>query len=102
MQHKRRWFAGLLGFCAAQAMLVTGLSMAIGLLVFDVSPAIGWALIAGGFMLAMFAVIDPLVPEATPFFTGAIKLAVLGVLLLSTALTVYSVITGQNQLPWLS
>lgn len=102
MQHKRRWFAGLLVFCAAQAMLVTGLSMAMGLLVVDVSPALAFVLIAAGLLLGLFGVIDPLVPEATPLFTGAIKLAVLGVLLLSTALTVYSVITGQNQLPWLS
>ncbi|MBX2851332.1 MAG: hypothetical protein KTR15_06270 [Phycisphaeraceae bacterium] len=102
MSHKTRIVMGLLAFCVAQAVLVLGLGLLLGAFGTHEPLAAALALIAASLLLAMTCVIDPLVPEAGKFFTAAIKLITLVVLLVCTSHVLYSVITGHYDLPGLS
>lgn len=101
-REKTRIVMGLLGLIFAQAVLVLGLGLLLGVLGTHQPLPVALALISASMLLAMTCVIDPLVPEAGKWFTVAIKLITLVVLLACTSHTLYNAITGQYDLPGLS
>lgn len=92
----------LLCFCAAQTLLVLGLARSLDVFKSGEAVPVALALIAAGLLLAMWGVIDPLVPEAGRLFTWAIKGAVFAVCLLGTTLTLINVVTILHEVQWLS
>lgn len=77
MKHAAETALRLTGFCWAQCMLVLGLLLLMPAVNRDNGPAFGLALVAAGLFLAMWLVIDRLVPDASRFFTGTLKLVLL-------------------------
>ena len=102
MSTKPQIVLGLLCFYTAQALLVFGLALLLDVFKTDEGPIVALALIAASLLLAMWGLIDPLVPEAGRVFTWAIKGGVLAVFFVCTALTLFKVTTGRHELPWLS
>ena len=92
----------LLCFCAAQTLLVLGLAQAFGLFESDEGLPIALALMTAGLLLAMWGVIDPMVPQAGRLFTWAIKGPVFAVCLVCTAVTLVDVVTILYELQWMS
>lgn len=64
----------LTGFCWGQCMLVLGLLLLVPTVPRGSGPATGLALVAAGLFIAMWLVLDRLVPEANRFLTGTLKL----------------------------
>ena len=77
MKHAAVITLRLTGFCWAQSMLVLGLVWLMPATAHEGGPAYGLAMIAAGLFLAMWLVIDRLVPDASRVFTGTLKLAAL-------------------------
>ena len=88
----------LLCFCAAQALLVLGLARSLDVFESGEAMPFALALISASLLLAMWGVIDPLVPEAGRLFTWAIKGGVLAVCLVCSTLTLIDVVMILHEL----
>ncbi len=77
-------------FCWAQSMFVLGLSQLVSQMPempADMQLTMGLAFVAAGLFLAMWLVIDPLVPQAGRIFTGTLKLAMVVLFYICSAAT---------------
>ena len=81
----------LTGFAWALSALVLGLTLMLPALRGEGDFVMGLAFAAVGLFLAMWLVIDPLVPQAGPFFTGTLKLLAVVLFFASGFATLYGI-----------
>lgn len=81
----------LIGLFWAQSILVLGLALMLPALRGEGDPVMGLAFVSASLFLAMWLVIDFLVPQAGQIFTGTLKLLTVVLFFASGVATLYGV-----------
>ena len=98
MNRSTRIAVGLVSYLSGQALIVAGIVVLIGDVSDDLGIEIALILMASGTILLMRRVIDVLVPDASKWFTGSLKLVVAATFFVASSLMLLNALTSRHDL----